>query len=95
MIWRIATLNRGVDEIAEFICSALQERATALGVGVAEIDGDFRFFESGVLDSMGFVSLIARLEDHFSAQIDFTELPPEAFSTVNGLAATLAETIGE
>ncbi len=88
-------MRRNAGEITAFICTALRERATELGIQVSDIDDEFRFFESGVLDSMGFVSLIARLEDHFSAQIDFTLLPPEAFSTVIGLATTVADAVSE
>lgn len=69
----------------------LRERAEELGIEISDINGEFRLFDSGILDSMGFVSLVARLEDHFSAQIDFTLLPPESFSTVSGLATTLAD----
>jgi len=79
--------------IAAHICDILHTRAAELGFTIPKIDPEFRFFESGILDSMGFVALIAHLEDHFEVVIDFTLLPPKAFSTVGGLAATIAEMI--
>ena len=45
------------------------------------IDGDDEksFLQSGVLDSLGFVSLVLYLENRCSIQVDRSELQPENF----------------
>ncbi len=45
------------------------------------IDGDDEksFLQSGVLDSLGFVSLVLYLENRCSVQVDRSELQPENF----------------
>jgi acyl carrier protein len=80
-------------ELAEplrvFVLDALQQRADVLGVGDLEVDGSFDFFESGLLDSLGLITLIDSIETEFQLEVDLTEMDPEAFTTVDGLVAAL------
>jgi len=48
------------------------------------IDGDDEksFLESGILDSLGFVSLVLYLENRCSVQVNRSELRPENFDSL-------------
>lgn len=81
-------------EIKEFLKLKIQEAAREKGVAVKEVDESFDLFQSGVFDSMGFVSLIGAIENKFSIEMDFSELEPEDFSTLNGLGSVVAKGIG-
>lgn len=54
-------------------------------------DATIDLIEEGLLDSLVFVDLIARLEETFSVEIDLAELDLEAFRSVNEIAAYVAE----
>lgn len=77
-------------EIRQFLVVRLREIAAEKGFGDVQIGDGFHFFESGLLDSFGFIGLLTDAEDRFAVAVDFTELEPEAFSTLEGLTATLA-----
>lgn len=75
-----------------FVVSFLIERAARLGFDGLEVDGDFDFFESGLLDSFGLIELIDSVESNFNLQVDFTDMDPDAFTTVDGLVKSLMST---
>ena len=64
---------------------------------VATDDTDFtcdvHLFESGYLDSLGLVRLIAFIETKFDVQLDETQLFSEEFTTVNGIASLIAASL--
>ncbi|MEI7618072.1 MAG: phosphopantetheine-binding protein [Actinomycetota bacterium] len=72
-----------------FVVSFLIDRARRLGFDSLEVDGDFDFFESGLLDSFGLIELIDSVESSFNLQLDFTDMDPDAFTTVHGLVKSL------
>ncbi|HEX7131032.1 MAG TPA: phosphopantetheine-binding protein [Iamia sp.] len=78
-------------EIRQFLVVRLAELAAERGLGDVEIAEGFHFFDSGLLDSFGFINLLTDAEEEFSVEVDFTELDPEEFSTLDGLTATLAQ----
>ncbi len=52
-----------------------------------EVDGlDVDVFESGLLDSLGLVSLVAEIEERFGMRIPFETLDIDEFRTVRLLA---------
>ena len=51
----------------------------------AELGDDTNFVESGLLDSIGFVGLIAHLETSFGVELDLVEKPIENFIVVGSL----------
>lgn len=46
---------------------------------------DDDLFETGLLDSQGFLQLVLHLEDRTGRQIDIAMAEPEEFSTIHGL----------
>ncbi len=56
----------------------------ALDIEVEGLDDDV--FESGLLDSLGLVSLVAEIEERFGMRIPFETLDIDEFRTVRSLA---------
>jgi acyl carrier protein len=81
-------------EIRRFLVARLTDVAAEKGFGDVEIVDGFHFFDSGLLDSFGFINLLTDAEEEFSVEIDFTELEPAAFSTLEGLTDTLSQAAG-
>lgn len=46
---------------------------------------DVNFFETGLLDSMGFIELLVTVEEEFDIEIDPSEIKKEEMSTPNQL----------
>ena len=74
--------NASVAEIRAFI---LEQIAGSLRAG-APVSDELHLLDAGVLDSVGFVTLIAALEEHLGGEIDLGEADPDEFLTVGGLA---------
>lgn len=77
-------------QLRAYVVDHLTEAAQTLGLEGLQIDGDFDFFDSGVLDSFGFINLMADVEERFQVELDFSDLDPEDFSTLDGLVRSLA-----
>lgn len=56
---------------------------------------DLDLFENGLIDSLGIVSLIVRLEEAFDIVIAPSELEREDFNTVNKITAVVKEKVGQ
>jgi D-alanine--poly(phosphoribitol) ligase subunit 2 len=56
----------------------------ALDIEVENLDEDV--FESGLLDSLGLVSLVAEIEERYGLRIPFETLDLDEFRTVRSLA---------
>lgn len=72
----------------------LQERvgrlvAETMNVQVPSTEADL--FESGVLDSLGFVDLLARLEQEFAIKISIEDIEVENFRCVEKIAHFVAQ----
>ena len=50
---------------------------------------DEPLFESGIIDSLGLIKLIAFIEEKFNVSIDMSEIMIENFKTVNDIMETL------
>ena len=62
------------------VCTWVGERT---GTAVTpELD----LLEAGVLDSLGFVELIAFIEEATGLQLDLLDIEPEEFATIQGLS---------
>lgn len=55
----------------------------------AELDPDASLFASGVIDSMGFIRLLARLESELGVEIPMSDIIIEDFDSVNKIAAAV------
>lgn len=55
------------------------------GIKVSEIDNDANLVEEGILDSIAFLGFIMKLEGDFGLELDFSELDPTEFTSLNKL----------
>jgi acyl carrier protein len=53
------------------------------------LEDDEPLFDSGIIDSLGLIKLIAFIEKKFDISIDMSEIMIENFNTLNGIMETL------
>ena len=76
------------ETVRTFITSELaREEETGLG------DSD-QLIETGIIDSMGIISLLGFLETEFAIQIDSDELLPENLGTVQAISDLVDRKLG-
>ena len=75
----------------EEIKSALKEYLTEeLYFDFAETSDDASLFETGNIDSLGFVNLVIFLQSTYGVTFASSDLRPETFCTVNVIAGIIA-----
>jgi acyl carrier protein len=57
--------------------------------GERELKDDESLFESGIIDSLGLIKLLAFIDEKFNVSIDMSEIMIENFNTLNGIMETL------
>lgn len=57
--------------------------------GERGLEDDEPLFESGIIDSLGLIKLIAFVEKNFNISIDMGEIMIENFNTLNDIMETL------
>jgi len=57
--------------------------------GERALKDDEPLFESGIIDSLGLIKLIAFIEENFNVSIDMSEIMIENFNTLNDILETL------
>lgn len=55
----------------------------------SELDPDASLFDSGVIDSMGLIRLLARIESELGVAIPMSEILIDNFDSVNKIAAAV------
>jgi len=58
-------------------------------VDAAELDADFDVLESGIVDSLGLLTVLAWAEDRFSVQIDVGEIDEDDFRSPRAICALI------
>lgn len=56
----------------------------------AELDVNMNLIEQGILDSLDFISMLMELEAKFGLDLDFEDVDPATFTTINGLCLLVA-----
>jgi acyl carrier protein len=72
-------------EIRAFLVAEVRKAAQARGAPADGIGDDLDLIDSGLFDSLGYVRLVAALEERFGISIDFEELDPEEMVRLRGL----------
>jgi len=57
--------------------------------GEGTVEDDQPLFESGIIDSLGFMKLLEFIGDEFGVNMDMSEVSMENFETINDMAATI------
>ena len=74
-------------EILEVMAPNLKQ----VGLSPDELNDDDNFLEKGILDSVGFLEFVDKIEGISGKRFDFSELDPSEFSTMSGLLKNIAE----
>jgi acyl carrier protein len=78
------------NQIRAVVLEALSEPLARAGLDPAGLHDDFPLFESGLIDSFGFLNLITALEEKLGIAVDFDGLSPEEFTQLGGFIRSLA-----
>ena len=76
----------GVESVKSLIASLLEPRLLARGITMTTLPDDLDLRDEGIIDSLGFVRLIADLEARLGGRIDLIDLDPEYLTNVGALA---------
>jgi D-alanine--poly(phosphoribitol) ligase subunit 2 len=57
--------------------------------GEGSLKNDEPLFESGIIDSMGFIKLLSFIEKTFNVPVDMSEVTMDKFGTVNDIVAVI------
>lgn len=79
-------MNGGNQDVIEMALEWVRNNGRVGDVAPGDVDADTNLLLSGVLDSLGFVELLAHLEETAGFTVDLAELDPEEFTTIIGLA---------
>lgn len=77
-------------QIREFLVTQLRTTADASGIEVGDFADDFNLLESGLVDSINLLDLLATVEREFGLSIDFGAVGPDEFSHLGRLVEALA-----
>jgi acyl carrier protein len=77
------------DNIRNFITAEILHGSSSNPLGDHE-----PLIESGIIDSMGIMTLLAYVEEQFSIQIPSDDLVPENFASISSIAALVDRQMG-
>jgi acyl carrier protein len=78
------------EEIKMLILSCLEQSASTAGLTAQNVSDDFDMLAEGVIDSLGFIRLIAELEERLGYRIEFNGLDPSELTMVGSLSRHIA-----
>jgi acyl carrier protein len=81
----MSTAIMDADTLVKEVCAWAHEHCEEAGISGIEIAPDTDLLGSGALDSLGFIDLIAFIEEAVGVELDLMEIEPDAFSRVQGL----------
>lgn len=69
----------------EEIINLLIPRLHQLGLSKEDIDPNLSLLNQGILDSISFLEFIVEVEANLDVELDFSELDPTEFTSIEGL----------
>ena len=70
----------------DFLISELEPIALQKGIALS---GDLDFIASGLLDSLALLEVIETLERHFKTELEFSQMAPSDFTSIDSLVNLL------
>lgn len=71
--------------ISKRLIRLLENRLNLLGLDSTDVVHDVSLFDQGIVDSISFMELIVAIEDEFDLELDFSEMEPSEFDTIENL----------
>ncbi|MGD9125200.1 MAG: phosphopantetheine-binding protein [Desulfarculaceae bacterium] len=81
-------MNDLAEKLNAFVRNRLVRLAQEKGLEAPTLEAQTNLLDLGILDSLGFVQMLMAMEDEFDLELDFSELDPEEFTTLEGLVTT-------
>lgn len=78
------------DDVRTMIYEECAADLAALGLDAAALGEDCDLRTAGIIDSLGFIELVAALEGRLDVEIDLEALPPEDLTRVGALSRHVA-----
>jgi len=79
-----------VQGVKAAIASILEPKLLERGITATDLRDDLDLRQQGIIDSLGFIQLLAELEIRLGREIDLVDLAPEQITQVGALARHLA-----
>jgi acyl carrier protein len=73
------------EQLREIALDELRGALERRGLNPARLDDGMDLLAAGVIDSFGFIDLVAAMETRSGLGIDLAAVPPETLTTVRGL----------
>lgn len=70
-------------DVENFLFTILQDRLKLLGISPEEFKGSFPLIP-GIIDSVGFLELVSKVEEEFKIEMDFESADPDGYTTLSG-----------
>ena len=86
-------MTPSIDVVKSYLHQYFQPQIDALGLG-APTD-EMNLVESGLIDSFGLMTLVQTVEEHFSVEVDLSEVDIEDFTTFAGFVRAVVGTGAE
>jgi acyl carrier protein len=83
-------MTAAAHDVKACIVAALRQSLADAGVDTESLPDDFDLRASGVIDSLGFIQLIALLHDRFGCRIDLADVDPTELTNVDVLCSHIA-----
>lgn len=77
------------ERVRELVLGLVDEPLAAIGIPADELPDDFDLLKNGVIDSFGFLELIAAVEDELGVEVDLAGLDAEHLTLVGPLSRHL------
>lgn len=68
-------------------CARSSSTSSATPAPPDDLTTDYELLDRDVIDSLGILSLVSFIEDHWSIEIDDEELVPDSFATLGAMTA--------
>jgi acyl carrier protein len=78
-------------EVRAILLACLESHLNGRGLTAENIPDDFDLLMEGVIDSLGIIELIAKIEEHLGIKVDFEELEPENLTIVGPFCRYIEE----
>jgi acyl carrier protein len=77
-------------QVKALLASILQPALAAHGLSSTDLRDDFDLRREGLIDSLGFMTLLSELETRLGCQIDLAEMEPDQLTRVGSLTLHIA-----
>ena len=88
-----ASVSISEDGVAEIVAEALEAQSGGDPASPRELPRDLDLVSSGMIDSFGFLELVADVEDALGVEIDFEDLDADELTVVGPFCRHVAATV--